>query len=61
MLAALLEQHRQKQIDRRLLVAGMPLPGTLSPFRLRFESAVRGRGPSQGGCTPPRARWGAVR
>jgi Cytochrome P450 len=37
LLAALLEQHRWRQTHARPLAADTPLPGTLSPFRLRFE------------------------
>jgi hypothetical protein len=41
LLAALLERHRLRQAHERPLAAGEPLPGTLSPFRPRYE--VRGR------------------
>ena len=41
MLATLLENHRLRQLHPRPLVAGNPLPGTLSPFRLRFGIAAR--------------------
>jgi cytochrome P450 len=40
LLGALLGQHRWRQTHPRPLDTRTPLPGTLSPFRLRFEPAV---------------------